>query len=61
MIHQTITNYNLYRLRHELLNESLPTVTERFALDLLEQWYNGLASEVTTVNKLQKLGVLENE
>lgn len=58
---QTITNYNLFKLRHELINEPLPTVTERFALDILEQWYNGLASETTTVNKLSKLGVLNNE
>lgn len=58
---QTITNYNLFKLRHELISEPLPTVAERFALDIVEQWYNGLASEVTTVNKLSKLGVLNNE
>ena len=58
---QTITNYNLFKLRHELINEPLPTVTERFALDILEQWYHGLASEPTTVNKLSKLGFLNNE
>lgn len=58
---QTVTNYNLYKLRHNLINEDLPTVNEQYALEVLEQWYEGLSSEVTTVNKLIKIGVLTNE
>ena len=54
-------DYNLFGLRHNLINEDLPTVQERLALEILEQWYDGLTSEVTTVNKLIKIGVLNNE
>lgn len=61
MKQQTIMNYNLYALRHELINQDMPTPAETAGLVMLNAWYDGLASEVTTVNNLIKIGVLTNE
>jgi hypothetical protein len=54
-------SYNLFTMRHELKNKNTPTAQERLAIEILNYWYDGLASEVTTVNKLVKIGVLNYE
>ena len=58
--HKTM-QYNLFGIRHELINQEMPTHQEELALQLLNDWYDGLSSEVSTVNKLIKIGILTNE
>lgn len=55
----TTNNYNLYELRHDLIEQDMLNNNEDLAVRVLENWYEGKDSEPTVVRKLVKLGVIE--
>jgi hypothetical protein len=55
----TINNYNLYELRHNLIEQDMLSSNEDLAVRVLENWYEGKDSEPTTVRKLVKLGIIK--
>lgn len=55
----TTNNYNLYELRHDLIEQDMLNNNEDLAVRVLENWYEGRDSEPTVVRKLVKLGVIE--
>lgn len=55
----TTNNYNLYELRHNLIEQDMLDNNEDLAIRVLENWYEGRDSEPTVIRKLVKLGVIE--
>jgi hypothetical protein len=60
----TTEDYNLYTLRHTILDDklhALDPITMVEARKLLDNWFEGFMSEEMTVRKLVKLNVLTPE
>ena len=57
----TTKQYNLYQLRHDLIDQEMRLPIEDEALKIVEHWFEGRDSEMVAVKKLTKLGIIKEE
>lgn len=59
----TTQDYNLFKLRHTILEDDrllVDLITTMRAKMYLEAWYDGLITEAFCVDKLVKIGVIDD-
>jgi hypothetical protein len=52
-------NYDLYKLRHNLIEQDMRNANENMAIKVVENWYEGKDSEKTVIRKLIKLNIIK--